>query len=211
VSAFEAILIPGGGVREKGELPLWTRRRLDRAIEVHTGEYIITLSAGTPHKAPPLDDDGFPVFESVAAAHYLIAHGLDPRRIWTETSSYDTVGNAYFSRVIHIDPGGLRRLLIITSEFHRPRTESIFRWVYGLDAPSGGYDLCFDQVTDEGIDRDALAARRGKERASLQRLNEIKSKIHTLQQLHEWLFGEHAAYSASLSPAKVMGKLRDTY
>src|SRR5574341_227154 len=109
---YDAILIPGGGVREGGDLPLWTKRRLDRAIETQRGEFIITLSAGTLHRPPPSDADGFPIFESIAAAAYLVRRGIEPRRILAETCSYDTIGNAFFSRVVHVDPLGLRKLLI---------------------------------------------------------------------------------------------------
>jgi uncharacterized SAM-binding protein YcdF (DUF218 family) len=106
---YDAILIPGGGVREGGLLPSWVRRRLDRALELHRGEFVIALNAGTPHRPPPLDGNGFPIFESVAAARYLISAGILQELILTETHSYDTIGNAYFSRVIHADPQRLRR------------------------------------------------------------------------------------------------------
>ena len=61
-------------------------------------------------------------------------------RILAETCSYDTIGNAFFARTVHTDPRGLRRLLIVNSKFHMPRTEAIFRWVFGA-APDCGYDL----------------------------------------------------------------------
>jgi len=138
MSNYDAILILGGGVHECGKLPLWVEARLQRALDLEQGEPIITLSVGTTHKPPPLDEHGFPIFESVAAASYLADHGIAPERILVEATSYDTIGNAYFSRVIHVDPAGFRRLLIITSAFHMPRTEAVFRWVYGLDAPAGG-------------------------------------------------------------------------
>ena len=208
---YDAILIPGGGVREGGALPTWVKRRLDWAIQVQQGEYILTLSAGTVHKPPPVDENAFPIFESVAAADYLVRHGIDPRKVLVETSSYDTIGNAYFARVIHVDPRGFSRLLVITSAFHMPRTESIFRWVYGLDAPPNGYELYFEQVTDQGIDEGVLRSRVDKERSSLQRLLDIQSKIGTLRQFHEWLFSEHGAYSVSMRPSRAAGQVIDTY
>ena len=128
-SRYDAILVPGGGVGPGGELPLWVRRRLDRAMQIHDREYLITLSAGTTHKPPPLDERGFPIFESIAAARYLVQRGVDAGKILTETSSYDTLGNAYFSRVIHVQPRDFKRLLVITSAFHMARTESIFMGV----------------------------------------------------------------------------------
>ncbi len=51
---------------------------------------------------------------------------MPAERIWAETASLDTIGNAYFARVIHTDPAGLRRLLVVNSAFHMPRTRMIF-------------------------------------------------------------------------------------
>ena len=208
---YDAILIPGGGVRDGGELPIWVKRRLDRALQIQQGEYIITLSAGTTHKPPPLDDRGFPIFESIAAANYLVRRGLNPQQILSETSSYDTIGNAYFSRVIHVEPRRLRNLLIITSEFHLPRTKSIFQWVYGLEVDSTHYQLNFESVTDESIDRQILQARKEKERESLEQLSPIKRQVKTLQDFHKWLFSEHGAYAASLQPKRVKDRQLEMY
>ncbi len=144
MAPYDAILIPGGGVKNNGELPPWVKARLDHAIKIRDTEYIITLSAGTVYKCPPRDENGFPIFESVAAAQYLINHVVNPDAILTETSSYDTVGNAYFSRVIHVEPGGFKRLRVITSNFHMPRTKAIFQWMYSLNSQAGEYQLTFD-------------------------------------------------------------------
>ena len=180
-------------------------------MQIQQGEYIITLSAGTTHKPPPLDDRGFPIFESIAAANYLVRRGLNPQQILSETSSYDTIGNAYFSRVIHVEPRRLRNLLIITSEFHLPRTKSIFQWVYGLEIDSTHYQLNFESVTDESIDRQMLQARKEKERESLEQLSPIKRQVKTLQDFHKWLFSEHGAYAASLQPKRVKDRQLEMY
>ncbi len=192
--AYDCLLIPGGGLIDAETLPLWVTRRLDRALKVYAGETIITLSAGTTYKPPPLDSRGFPILESIAAARYLIAHGIDPDKVLTETVSYDTIGNAYFARVIHANPAGFRHLHVITSAFHLPRTETIFRWVFGL-APTQPYALTFESVPDDGIATDTLTARIDKERASLERLHALIPTIHTLTDLHRWLYSEHAAYA----------------
>jgi hypothetical protein len=208
---FDVILVPGGGVNDDGELPIWTKRRLDRAIAVNTGEYILTLSAGTVHKPPVLDKEGYPIFESVAAANYLVGKGIPARRVLTETCSYDTIGNAYFSRVTHVEPGHFKRLMVITSEFHMPRTKSIFEWVYSLDVPPDFFDICFESVTDEGIDKGILEARREKEKTSLASFVEIRNRTRTLQELHEWLFTGHGAYSISARPKRLTGEVLKTY
>ncbi len=208
---YDAILILGGGVRKGGELPLWVKKRLDCAISLYQGEYLLTLSAGTTHKPPPLDNFGFPIFESIAAANYLQSKGINPQKILTETSSYDTIGNAYFSRMIHIEPREFRRLLIITSAFHLTRTENIFRWVYGLNSELKAYDLKILAVDNVGISYQALQQRKEKEKIALANLLEIQSKIQSLADLHKWLFTEHGAYAAGVEKISVKNTNLETY
>ena len=211
MATYDVILVPGGGVRAGGEIPPWTRERLDHVFRVSRDEPVITLSAGTVHRPPPLDKEGFAVFESLAAARYLISKGMDPRRNSTETSSYDTIGNAYFARLIHVDPANFKRILVITSNFHMPRTESIFRWVFSLNAGVHAYQLSFDSVPDRGITRDALRARQEKEKKSLAQFLKTQKKIHSLKELHQWLFKTHAAYSVSKTIRKARGEILETY
>jgi uncharacterized SAM-binding protein YcdF (DUF218 family) len=195
---FDAMLIPGGGIRPDGTLPPWARRRFDRAVERYQGEYLIPLSAGTVHRPPPFDDHGFPLLEAHVGGRYLLERGIPADRILPEAASYDTIGNAFFSRVMHVEPLALRRLLVITSAFHMPRTELIFRWVYGL--PPSPYCLTFEAVPDEGIEPAALAARRQRERQSVDRLRRLAPTIQTIPQLHHWLFTEHLAYTLARPP-----------
>lgn len=195
MSQYDAILIPGGGLVENGKLPVWTKRRLERVVQINDFDYVITLSAGTTHKPPPLDEKGFPILESVAAAKYLLQKGISAQRILTETSSYDTIGNAFFSRVIHVDPLYLKKLLVITSEFHMPRTKVIFLWVYGLTRNRNEYQLSFESVPDNDIGVDVISARKERERESLTKFEELKAKINTFEEFHQWLFHEHNAYS----------------
>jgi hypothetical protein len=198
--SFDAILVPGGGVRQRGEIPLWVERRLKRAAAIQQGEPIILLSAGTPYKPPPLDSLGFPIFESRAAAAYLLAHGIPASQLLTETSSYETIGNAYFSKAIHVDPRGFRRLLVITSSFHMPRAEAAFRWVYEMGDVS--YDLNFESVPDDGLDAGTLAIRVEKERRGLASLATLRARIRTPIEFHRWLFTEHKAYAVSLNTSR---------
>ena len=94
MQSYDAILIPGGGVREGGTVPSWVQGRFDLAVRIHQGEYIVALSAGTTHRPPPVDENGFPIFESAAGARYLMQAGIPAEQILTETNSYDTIGNA---------------------------------------------------------------------------------------------------------------------
>ena len=42
------------------------------------------------------------------------------------------VGNAYFALTIHAIPAGWRRLAVVTSDFHMPRTRDLFEAAAGL-------------------------------------------------------------------------------
>ncbi len=206
---FDAILVPGGGVREGGALPEWVARRFDLARQLYQGEFIIALSAGTPHRPPPLDG-GFPVFESAAAARYLIAAGVPAEKILIETSSYDTIGNAFFARTIHTDPAGLRNLAVVTSAFHMARVRRVFEWVFALDA--AGYQLTFFETPDAGLGADTLAARAAKERSAVEALDQIIAATVDLRSLHRWLFLRHTAYAAGSHRNPLgRGALGDSY
>jgi hypothetical protein len=199
MSSFDAIIVPGGGLRADGTLPEYAATRFDRALALASpATHIVTLSAGTLHKPPPRDPSGAPVFESIAGARYLLERGFPADRILTETASWDTIGNAYFCRVIHTDPRRFARLLIITSAFHMPRTEAIFRWVYALEPLAVAYELAFESTPDDGIDAESLAARYARERRSLTELVPATQRYRTLADFHSWLFVEHGFYAAGL-------------
>jgi hypothetical protein len=191
----DVVIVPGGGVQPDGSVAPWVRNRLDRALELSGGAPILCLSAGTVHKPLPLDARGRPLFEAAAGARYLLERGFDPALILTEAASWDTLGNAYFARVIHAEVCGWRRLLIVNSAFHMPRTEAIFRWVFALP-PHTGYHLEFETVADVGMPPADLEFRRAREEASLNRVRLLEPRIRTIAGLHRFLFTEHDAYSA---------------
>jgi uncharacterized SAM-binding protein YcdF (DUF218 family) len=130
---FDCVIVPGGGLVATGRPHPWVAARLDAALK-HDADtsYYLVLSRGTTHKPPPLDEAGFPVDESMASARYLIERGVAPARVLLESWSLDTIGNAAFARLMHSDVRGWRRILIVTSRSHMPRTRAIFEWVFSL-------------------------------------------------------------------------------
>ena len=212
MTMIDAVLIPGGGVSASGQVSPWGQARLDRAIALTPRPaYFIPLSAGTTHKPPPLDATGFPVLESIAAARYLVGHGVEPACILPETNSLDTIGNAYFARVQHTDPLGLRRLHVITSAFHLPRTEAIFTWIFQLSQPQPAYHLSFEAVPDIGLTETVLTARYQKEEAGLAQVMTLRSQLTALPDLHRWLYREHAAYAITKNPIRITDTALETY
>lgn len=196
IKKYDAVVILGGGVKANGHLPIWVRRRLDLAIKFsHKTKYFITTTAYTSHKPPFLDKFGFPICESIAMAKYLIKRGVGQKRILTENLSQDTIGNAYFVRLCHTGLMNYRKLLVITSDFHMPRSQAIFKWVFGLNTGLKPYHLTFKSASDSGIDPNIINPRIVKEKNSLDNLTKIKAKIKSLKSLHEWIFFEHKAYA----------------
>ena len=211
---YDAILIPGGGLLAGGGLPPWTVSRLELAVARWSGELLIPLSAATTHRPLPLDVDGRAIFESLQAARYLRAQGVPPTAIAIESSSYDTIGNAWFSRVLHADPLGLARLLVVTSEFHMARTEACFRWVYGLPPSPVVRELTFEASPNTGLNAEALQARMQREAASAAAVASLARRVTTMEGFHNWLHSEHRAYSVTglnETPDRVVGAVLDTY
>jgi uncharacterized SAM-binding protein YcdF (DUF218 family) len=65
--------------------------------------------------------DGLPIWESTASAAYLQKrYGLIDN-VYVETTSFDTIGNAFYARTTHTDIAGWKRLLIVTNEVRKLR------------------------------------------------------------------------------------------
>ena len=212
MTQYDCIFIPGGGLQTDGSLPPWILVRLERAQAlISQTRWIIFLSGGTVHKPPPLNENGFPVFESRAAAEYLIQQGVDPAQLLTEISSYDTIGNAYFSRLLFAEPAKMQNLLVITSEFHLPRTQAAFEWIYGLTPLTTDHQLIFESVPNRGLSPKTLKARIAREQNNLEKLRETQLDITTLDAFQAWFYSQHAAYAVTSQPDKVSGDVLESY
>ncbi len=195
-SEYDAVIVPGGGVRSGGDLPPWMRVRLDAVVARRTAEPVILLSAGTTHKPPPLDARGYPIYESAASAAYLLSCGIAPQRLFTETCSWDTVGNAFFARLIHTDARRWRRVLVVNSAFHMDRTRRIFDWIFALDPPARPYELTYETVPNAGLAYEEITARAQHEKRGIERIAALEKRLHSLADVHRFLYAEHDCYAA---------------
>ncbi|EKX38048.1 hypothetical protein GUITHDRAFT_77545, partial [Guillardia theta CCMP2712] len=210
----DAVVVLGGGPQSKdGSLPEWTKRRCDAVAELYKcckGKNqklrIVTTSAGTAHTPSVIDSEGFPVTEASASAQYLIRAGVDAKHIVQEAQAWDTIGNAWFTRVMHSDIRGWRRLLVVTSDFHLNRTKAIFEWVFALPPAQR---LRFVGISDEGIE---IAEERGKREAkSLEGVKQNAQTLKTMESLHEWLYTKHGAYAAAVRVERLPPSERKIY
>jgi uncharacterized SAM-binding protein YcdF (DUF218 family) len=134
LARFDAILVLGGGVPQSlEEPPAYVQRRCDDAASVVENRKIIQptkykkrnataylpilcLSAGTAHLPQLMSADGLPIWESTASAAYLQKRYGLVDNVYVETTSFDTIGNAFYARTAHTDIAGWKRLLIVTNE-----------------------------------------------------------------------------------------------
>eukprot|EP00191_Tetraselmis_sp_GSL018_P005280 CAMPEP_0177616530 /NCGR_PEP_ID=MMETSP0419_2-20121207/24219_1 /TAXON_ID=582737 /ORGANISM="Tetraselmis sp., Strain GSL018" /LENGTH=333 /DNA_ID=CAMNT_0019114623 /DNA_START=176 /DNA_END=1173 /DNA_ORIENTATION=- len=165
---LDALIVLAGGQTNYGTgLPEHVRNRLDFAYtafqnQKNSGCKILCTGGGTPHK-PPVLREGFVYHEGSNCADYLVSKGCQPSAVLKEASSYDTVGNGYFSLTIHAIPSAWKDIAVVTSEFHMPRSKAIFDHCYSLAekslAASGvKFRLHYASVPNVGIPDDVLEA-----------------------------------------------------
>ena len=204
---YHAIIIPAGGQSSNGPPP-HVLARLERAVAIYRMSaepkpFVITTAWGTPHKPCPHDAAGFERHEASDNAKYLMSRGVDAESLLEESVSLETVGNAYFARVMHTDVRALSRLCIINNHFHMPRTQNVFRHVFSVPprdgAPRAAYELDFVEVEDR-LPKDVLEARLKKEAVAAPKFaegGEWQQSTPTLRMLHEWIHMENTAYASS--------------
>ncbi len=116
-------------------LPPWSEARFDRALARATGAETFVCSAPLPR----------------ICRLRLIPKGFRS-------------GNARFAKLLHVDPAGWRKLLVVTSEFHVPRTRIILDTVFGFE--SGKYQPAFASAENRGPMQAVRKSRRRDRRAT---------------------------------------------
>ena len=204
------IFILAGGLTDIGNNNPWVIERLNKAIEldVCNNSLFYCIGGGTYHKPPILDINKYTIHESTMCAKYLINNNIPANRIYTEWSSYDTIGNGFFSFLNFIIPLKLKSIYVITSIFHIDRTKLIFDFFNKLfDAK-----IIIEYIeTKNNMDLELLNIRSQREKNScINFINTIKS-IHTLEEFYIWFYNDHSAYNATNFNKELDIKLCNTY
>lgn len=207
-----AIAVLGGGVDDEGNIYPHVELRIAKAVELYEslknteGPYsevtLIPLSGGTVHKPPPRDEAGYPIAEATAGARVMVKkYKIPPADVREESWSLDTLGNCYFLRTLLIDPASYNKIIVITNNWHMPRSQAMFEYCFSLPSENTAGRVApaleFISVA-AGLDGEVLSARQAREQTSLLSFVErVKPQYTTLEQLSSYIFTKHEAYASS--------------
>ena len=225
----DAIIVLAGGVDDDGNPHETVVRRLREAARVYREQgartgvrpAVVCNGGGTTHKPKWVDAAGYAVPEAALMGRRLIEMGVASSDVYVEGYSDDTIGNAFFVRVMHADARPTwRNLLVVTSQFQMARTQAIYDWVFSLaPLPHGkpSYRLRYASVEDRGaLPPHVLRSRRSREDGSLVSFRGGPlARMTQLAQVHEWINLKHSGYSVmgllSKKPLDRSSALAQTY
>jgi len=198
----EYVFVLAGGLDNLGRNHPWVKDRLDVAYRLYEikKRKIIILGGGTYHKPPHINREKYVIHESTMGAKYLLDKGVKSEDLYREWGSYDTIANGFFSLLNFVIPLSIKSVLIITSDFHMPRSQAIFEWIYKL----WRYEckLEFVEVSTKYLDNEIMQARTDREKRSLVTFHQVMNKIKTIQDFHCWFYREHQAYNCNFNNDK---------
>lgn len=197
------IFVLAGGLQENGEVHEFVKTRLDKAIEIYNEiiEYqpckVIVMGGGTYHKPPILNESNYVIHESSSCALYLTQHGnIEPKNIYREWSSYDTIANGYYAYLNYIQPLDIKEFTLITSEFHMPRAKVIFDYFNTILFQDQLY-IHFIETPNNEMEEGVLKKRCEREHKS--KLNFQKNIVQEKQSITDfttWFYEQHGAYKS---------------
>ena len=114
---YDAVLILSCKPDEKGNLTGYATSRLDTALRIFGLGETNRIALSGKSSGQMMD--------------YLLKKGVSETHIKSEDFSLDTVGNAVFSKLELALKNNWKKIAIVSSDFHIPRTKEIFDFVYG--------------------------------------------------------------------------------
>lgn len=136
---YDVVIALGGGVNRDGSLPLAVQKRVNKCVEIYLKgetEKFLMCGGGTGE-----------ISEADAMKNFLLSQSIPENDIFLEAESLNTVGNAWFAKTMFLDIHQWLEPVIVTSQFHMPRTKFIFSSVLGAT-----YKPHFIAASDEDLD-----------------------------------------------------------
>lgn len=207
------IFVLAGGQLKDGTVNAWVKERLDLVLNIkktNKDASIYCIGGGTYHKSPIQNIYGHVIHESRSCSNYLISKGINYKNIKREWGSYDTIANGFFSFTNFILPLKLKECVIITSEFHMERAETIFNYFKNI----------FDSKvvitylnSENNMDEELLKIRKQREKNSVDAFKEgVVGKLDTCNKFIEWFYSEHNAYNCiNLESTDIDDSIKESY
>lgn len=99
------------------------------------------------------------------------------------------------------EPLQLQTLLVVTSDFHMPRTRLIFDWIVPLWIPTAS--VSYASAPNTGLSDEAVELRREKEKAGCDGVSRHAREHPTREATVRFLLQGHGAYAVSPPPPTV--------
>ena len=125
---YDAIIVLGAQVRPDGSPSVQLGWRLDAAEEAYRQKAVPVVVCGAQGKDEPMT-------EAEAMKQYLVGKGVPETDILTDPESFNTNQNLRNAAELLKNVPGVRKVLIVTSDYHVPRSLAI--------AKDLGFDACW--------------------------------------------------------------------
>ena len=145
---YDAIIVLGAQVLMNGEPNTQLQWRLDAALEAWRARQVPIVTCGAQGKDEPLP-------EAEAMKRYLTERGVPGALVLTDPDSYNTNQNLRNAGRLLRETEGIRKVLIVTSDYHLPRAMALAR-DQGFEA-SGLGSPCKPEFWIKNHAREALA------------------------------------------------------
>jgi uncharacterized SAM-binding protein YcdF (DUF218 family) len=123
----DAVIVLSNLMDQNGQLNAESSARASRAVGAYFEcEAKCIVTCGWAYR-----EDSHLTIADAFRRHILEGHPSLMDKVWVEAHSRDTVGDAYFTKVNLAVPRRWKKIVVVTSMYHVPRTSEIFRFVYG--------------------------------------------------------------------------------
>jgi len=185
----DIIIVLGGGIESDGSLPEIPKLRITKGVEL--------LNNGVAPRIIMSGKWGFwlekePIrTEAEAMREYAIGLGISADAIFKEDISKDTIGNAYFCKLNFLEPNNWYNIIIVTSDYHIPRTRYVFEKVLGND-----YTIEFVSV-DSKLSPEEFSVKVNKENKTTEFLKKWFDSINPgdTKAVKELMYTKHPGYA----------------
>lgn len=116
--SYDAIIVLGAQVKPDGSPSVQLGWRLDAAYEAYQKKQVPVVVCGAQGKDEP-------VTEAAAMKAYLADKGIPEKDILCDPASFNTRQNLKNAAALLKETGGIKKVLIVTSDYHVPRSMAL--------------------------------------------------------------------------------------